>query len=239
MRKNLIFSIIAVALSITTVCIYVLYDKASYTDAMGKQFSYVTVVIDAGHGGIDGGAVGTNGNAEKDINLAVALKLKEQLNFYGIKTIMTRETDISVNDKNAKTIKELKTSDLHNRMNLINSTENSILVSIHQNHFSSESSKGMQVFYSPNDEKSPVLADFIQNTTVSLLQRENNRQIKKATADLFLLYKAENPSVLVECGFISNKEENKKLQSEKYQKQLAFSIALGIVQYLNYYNEGI
>lgn len=234
MKKNCIFSAVTVAVALVFAFAFTLYQKVNYSeDVISRNFQSKVVVIDAGHGGLDGGAVGTTGNVEKDINLSIALKLKKQLELNGVKCVLTRDTDTALNDKSAKTVKEIKKSDLHYRMDLVNSIDNSILVSIHQNHYETEKSHGMQVFYSPNDELSPLLAQSIQDTTVELIQKENTRQIKKATSDLFLLYKAKSPSVLVECGFMSNQEENRLLQTDEYQEKLAFAISLGIVQYLN------
>lgn len=192
-----------------------------------------TVIIDAGHGGPDGGTSADDGTLEKDLNLQIAIKLNESLNSMGIKTVMIRTEDISVHDASANTIRQKKVSDLKNRLKIINETDNSIFVSIHQNHFSDSRYSGTQVFYSKNNPQSSVLADSIRQSVISDLQKENTRETKPSGTDIYLLYHAESPAVMVECGFLSNINESKNLKNENYQKELAFVLALGISDYLN------
>lgn len=192
----------------------------------------LTVIIDAGHGGFDGGASTKDGVTEKGINLNIALYLKEYLNFFGFDVIMTRETDTSTESEGLKTIRSKKSSDLHNRMSLMEKTDNSIFVSIHQNHFSSPEYKGAQVFYSPEfSEQSSLLAENIQESIVYYLQKDNTRQIKPCGTSVYLIYKAVKPAVLVECGFLSNIEDAENLQNEIYQRKIALCIAIGILNY--------
>lgn len=192
-----------------------------------------TVIIDAGHGGPDGGTSADDGTLEKDLNLQIAIKLNESLNSMGIKTVMIRTEDISVHDASANTIRQKKVSDLKNRLRIINETDNSIFVSIHQNHFSDSRYSGTQVFYSKNNPQSSVLADCIRQSVISDLQKENTRETKPSGTDIYLLYHAVSPAVMVECGFLSNINESKNLKNENYQKELAFVLALGISDYLN------
>lgn len=198
------------------------------SDASGE---YPTVVLDAGHGGIDGGAVAVDGSSEKDVNLAITLKLEAILKSMGIRTVMVRSDDRSVHDPEAKTTREIKVSDIHNRMDLFESTPNSVLVSIHQNHYSSRSVKGTQVFYSKNTQSSAQLAESIQSAVAAQLQPWNDRKIKPSGSSIYLLYQAKSTAVLVECGFISNPEENESLHDADYQGKMAFCIAQGILQY--------
>ncbi len=192
----------------------------------------LTVIIDAGHGGFDGGASTEDGVTEKGINLNIALYLKEYLNFFGFDVVMTRETDTSTESEGLTTIRSKKSSDLHNRMSLMEETDNAIFVSIHQNHFSSPKYKGAQVFYSPEfSEQSSLLADNIQESIVYYLQKDNTRQIKPCGTSVYLIYKAIKPAVLVECGFLSNTEDAENLQNEIYQKKIALCIAIGILNY--------
>ena len=193
----------------------------------------VTVLIDAGHGGVDGGAVAGDGTEEKHINLQIARLLEQQLGAMGIRTAMTRTSDVSIHDSSAQTIREKKVSDIHNRMQLMEETENCIFVSIHQNKYSDSALSGTQVFYSPSTTASAQLAQTIQNSVQTLLQPENSREIEKSGSSIYLLYYAQKPAVLVECGFLSNAEDLRKLKDETYQKQLAFCIAAGILEYLN------
>ncbi len=188
----------------------------------------VNLVIDAGHGGIDAGTIGVDNANEKDINLSIALMLYDFAMVSGISSFLVRDGDYLVySDDDDKS-----RSDLYNRMDYINSIENSSLISIHQNHFQDNSEWGMQIWYSPNDDKSKIMADNILEITKSNLQSDNTRLNKKSDSSYYLLYKAQVPSIMVECGFMSNSDENKKLQDNKYQKQLAYSIMLGFSEYI-------
>lgn len=191
------------------------------------------IIIDAGHGGFDGGAVAPDGTVEKDINLSISKYLQEYLNFFGFNTVMTREKDASIEDDGLQTIRERKTSDLHNRMKIMEETENALFISIHQNKFSIEKYSGTQVFYSPKTkEESSLLAQSIQDSIANTLQKDNTRQIKECGTSVFLMYNAVKPAVLVECGFLSNYAETKLLNTPEYQKKIAFCIAKGIQDYI-------
>ena len=203
------------------------YQLGKMVWARGDVCIRPTVVIDAGHGGIDGGAV-ANDIIEKDINLAIAQKLDAMLRMGGFDTVMVRNEDISIHDDSADTVHEKKVSDLYNRLKLAQSTPNDIFVSIHQNKFPQSRYYGAQVFYGPKNEESSALAQTIQQNIASYLQPENERETKRATNDLFILYNVECPAVLVECGFLSNANEAALLATEEYQDQLAFIIYLSI-----------
>ena len=193
---------------------------------------YPTVIIDAGHGGFDGGASVADGTNEKDINLAISLELKTELKERGVSVFMIREDDRSVEDDGLSTVRSRKVSDLHNRLNVMANTDNCIYVSIHQNFFEDTRCKGMQVFYSPNfSESSSSLAQYIQNSVTETLQPDNTRLIKPCGTSVYIIYNAVKPAVLVECGFLSNPEEAQKLKDEEYQHSLAECIADGILNY--------
>ena len=181
------------------------------------------VVLDPGHGGEDGGAVGQDGIVEKDINLKIALKLKDLLESVGYDVVMTREEDEAIYDDTAETLREKKRSDLNNRVKIIekNSDSKTIFVSVHQNKFPNPKYFGTQIFYSKNDQKSEKLASSIKDSVVGFLQSQNKREIKPANKKIFLLNKAQIPAVVVECGFLSNEEEAKKLSSDSYQSKMA------------------
>ena len=187
----------------------------------------------AGHGGEDGGAVGVDGIIEKDINLAIALKLKNLLEVSGYEVIMTREKDQAIYDDSAKSLREKKRSDLRNRMGIINKNkeENTVFVSIHQNKFPNPKYFGTQIFYSVNNPQSQELATKLKDSIVGLIQPENDREIKPSNEKIYLLHNAQIPAVIVECGFLSNEQEAKKLTNEKYQTDIAFSIYCGITDY--------
>ncbi|MDD6806847.1 MAG: N-acetylmuramoyl-L-alanine amidase CwlD [Oscillospiraceae bacterium] len=198
-----------------------------------EDSTVLTVIIDAGHGGEDGGAVGVDGTLEKNLNLDVALKVANLLKQNGVNVVLTRTSDISLHSDEAKTVREKKVSDIHNRFSMIENTKSCIFVSIHMNKFADSSCKGAQTFYSPNNEESIILASFIQNRIKNEIQKENDRKIKKSGSSIFLLYNATVPAVLVECGFISNNEELKLLKTEEYRDKMSVSIYNGIMDYLN------
>ena len=160
------------------------------------------------------GAIGVDGQIEKEINLSIALKLDTMLRAYGFQTIMTRDSDVSIHSPDAKTVRQQKTSDLKNRLKLLEDTSSGILISIHQNKYSQSSAHGTQVFYGKNCLESKELAEMLQKTITGYLQPENTREIKQATKDIYILYQATKPAVMVECGFLSNAAEADKLTDE-------------------------
>lgn len=191
-----------------------------------------TVVLDAGHGGEDGGAVGTNGAMEKDINLSIALELEKYLKQNNFNVVMIRDGDYSVGDQGLPTIAERKRSDTKTRLRMIEEAGDCIFLSIHQNHFTESKYDGAQMFYSGNREESAVLAECIRQNIVSSLQPENHRESKQAEKGIYLLYHCRVPAVLVECGFLSNPAEAEKLSTESYQKDMAAAIYNGLIDYL-------
>lgn len=190
-----------------------------------------TVIIDAGHGGFDGGASAADGTEEKNINLYIALKLKRLMTLGGFEVIMTRETDNGIEVDPTDTISNRKVSDMKKRLEIINSNPNAIFVSIHLNKFTTSSVNGAQVFYSPNNENSFSLAEKLQKAIVSRLQPTNERVVKKGDKSIYLLKNAQIPSVIVECGFLSNAKELEQLKKDEYQSKLAFCIYCGILDY--------
>lgn len=233
--KKLIYVVLPLTISIL-IFIYTLVfhnpvSAMKQTEGHGNQ---PIVIIDAGHGGFDGGAVSNDGTVEKDINLAISLYLQEYLAVFNIETVMIRESDSSVEDEGLTTIRQKKSSDLHNRMKVMEETDNAIYVSIHQNKYPDGKYSGTQVFYSPKTrDESQILAQSIQDCIVNTLQKDNKRQIKECGTSVFLMYNAVKPAVLVECGFLSNYEETTKLKTPEYQKKIAFCIAMGIQNYLS------
>ena len=190
------------------------------------------IVLDAGHGGEDGGAVGVNGVEEKTVNLAIALFVREKLEAAGYPVKMIRETDTAVGDTTLSTLNERKRSDILYRTQIVNETENCIFVSIHQNFFEQSQYSGAQMFYASTNKKSESLARSLQNSFVQFLQPENTREIKQCGKELFLCYYSENPTVMAECGFLSNPDEAALLNTEGYQNKVAFTLYSGIMNYL-------
>jgi len=190
------------------------------------------ILLDAGHGGEDGGAVGLGGVVEKELNLAITLKVEIYLRAMGYQTILTRSTDTDLHDAAASTVRDRKTTDIHNRFAMMEALrDKDLFVSIHMNKFPGGGAHGTQVFYSKNTPQSAVLAESIQSNVIRLLQPENTRKIKPSGDSIYLLYYAKKTAVLVECGFISNAGDVEKLQDDGYQNRLAFAIACGILDF--------
>lgn len=199
---------------------------------LSSQEDSPLIILDAGHGGQDGGAVAKDGTQEQYINLDITLKLNEILTKDGYRTLLTRTDDNSIHDADAKTVREQKVSDIHNRLKIVEANPGCLFVSIHQNYYTESQYCGAQVFYSPNAPESSHLAQCIQSSIVLSLQPENTRQIKESGSSIYILYHATEPAVLVECGFLSNPEETAKLNDESYRQQMAQAIADGIEKYI-------
>ena len=198
---------------------------------------YKTVIIDAGHGGEDGGTSSASGLIEKDLNLDIAFTLRDMLQANGINVVMTREDDRLLYDRNVDFHGRKKVLDLAARLSVAQSTENAIFVSIHMNAFSDPKYSGLQVWYSPNGEEAYDLAKKIQTNTHGMLQPQNDRKVKKATSKIFLLDKAVCPAVLVECGFLSNTHEADLLSSTEYRQKLCFVLFTSINEFLAQQND--
>ena len=190
------------------------------------------IIIDAGHGGFDGGAVADDGTSEKDINLSIALSVGEMLSTGGYEVIYTRMIDTGAEDNSNASISKRKVSDLNNRLKIIEEHPDAIFVSIHLNKFTATSANGAQVFYSANNIKSQDLGVSIQKSIVNLLQKNNKRVVKKSDSSTFLLKNATVPAVIVECGFVSNVKELELLKDKSYQQQMAFAVYCGIEDYM-------
>lgn len=231
--RNVRFAVSAlVVLFCTVLSGVILYFDYGALPASSNSYQDTVIIIDAGHGGFDGGAVASDGTSEKDINLNIASTVSSLLTASGKETIMTRSSDTGTEDDSSATISKRKVSDLQNRLKLINSYENAIFVSIHLNKFTTSTANGTQVFYSKNRSESSELGQCIQNTVVSLLQKNNSRVIKPATSSTYLLHNAKIPAVIVECGFLSNKQELEKLKTTDYQMQMAYAVYCGIIKFL-------
>ena len=187
-----------------------------------------TVVIDAGHGGEDGGAVSKTGVVEKDLNLSIAMQLCQLLTANGINVVMTRTDDRLLYDRTIDYKGRKKSLDLAARLQIAEKIENCVFVSIHMNAFPQSKATGLQVWYSANNERSKLLAEEIRSTVVERLQPDNYRAIKKSTSSIYLLHHLSIPAVLVECGFLSNPEEAELLASKDYQAQLAFTLFFAV-----------
>ena len=187
------------------------------------------IIIDAGHGGEDGGTTSCTGKLESGYNLEISLRLDDLFHLLGYDTVMIRKTDTAVYTKGG-TIAQKKVSDLKERVRIVNSTDGALLVSIHQNHFSDGKFSGPQVFYADNPE-SEKLAKLLQSQLIASLCPENNRREKKSTG-VYLMDQIQCTGVLVECGFLSNAQEETLLRQTEYQKKLVCVIAASVSGYL-------
>lgn len=205
-------------------------DSETTSKFSNNKINDITVIIDPGHGGEDGGAVGLCGTLEKDINLEISSILRDLFTLVDIDAVMTRNSDnlLYTDDQSDRK----KFYDLKNRVDFADKYSDPVFLSIHQNKFPIEKYKGLQVYYSKNNPSGKELAECIQNNTESFLQKDNNRKIKEAGRNIFVLDKLQCPAVLIECGFLSNAYEEQNLNNYEYQKKLAYIIFTSVVEYL-------
>lgn len=190
-----------------------------------------TVIVDAGHGGFDGGASASDGTVEKDINLNIAQKVSAILRLNGYNVIMTRDSDTGTEDDSSAAIAKRKKSDLTNRLQLMRDNTDAIFVSVHLNKFTTSSANGAQVFYTKNYKQAYDLANCVQSSIKKHIQPENMRVVKQGTDSTYLLKNAAVPAIIIECGFLSNADELEKLKNDDYQSQMAIAICAGIMDF--------
>ena len=189
-------------------------------------------MIDAGHGGIDGGASANDGTLEKDLNLDIALDLDSALRSRGIRTVLTRESDALLGKSDASSGKKM--NDLKERVRIAQSAGECVFVSIHANKFSQSRYGGLQVFYSPDSEGGKTLAELIQSNVKRYLHPENERLPKESKNSIYILDKISSPAVLVECGFLSNGNDLALLKTDSYRKKLSFVICESVIEFLDH-----
>ncbi len=192
------------------------------------------IILDAGHGGIDGGCTTKDGVPEKGINLSILLTLRDMLRSFGYRVEVTRDTDTSIHDEGVEGIANQKSSDMDNRLELFNKYDNAVCISIHQNQFTDPKYSGAQMFYSATNKQSKALAESVQTKFREYLQPDNDREIKQCGKELFLCYFSKNPTIMAECGFLSNYEEAELLKTKDYQNKVAFTIFSGLNDFLNH-----
>ena len=230
-RKSL--SVILFYTLIVSIFLTATYWGSTATSAIAQMIPVergYTVIIDAGHGGVDGGATSCTGKLESAFNLEIALRLNDLMHLLGIHTEMIRTTDVSVYTQ-GETIAAQKVSDLKERVRMVNESENALLLSIHQNTFPDSRYGGAQVFYGPEGE-SAQLAEALQNAFRNTVNPGSNRRSKKADG-VYLMEHIDTTGVLIECGFLSNAEEEAKLRSANYQKKLCCVIAATVSNHLD------
>lgn len=224
-----------ILLSAVIVMISSFSNIAAETSAAAGTAVIPDIVIDAGHGGEDGGAEADD-VLEKDINLCISADLADLLRLSGCHVTQVRSTDTAIYSDEAETLREKKKSDLQNRVALFNADARNIVVSIHQNKFENSRYSGTQLFYSGNHAGSRQLAENIRTAVVMLLQPDNTRELKQAGSDIYILDQTVVPAVIVECGFLSNDAERALLIDPDYQKRMSYAIAMGVLDYCHQEN---
>lgn len=187
----------------------------------------VKIIIDAGHGGADGGAAASDGTQESGLNLDTAIRLRDLFEVCGFDAVMTREGDEMLDDGGSGTN---KLRDLRARLKLAAESPDAVFVSLHMNKFPDSRYSGLQVWYSPNNASGQTIAASVQQSAKNLLDASNARQIKAATSAIYLLHNIQNPAILVECGFLSNEGELALLKTGEYRQKLAIAIAAGVIE---------
>lgn len=232
LRRRVLGITAAIPLLLLAAAVWLWPKGSAPASAAATPHEWPTLILDAGHGGADGGAVSESGVAESGINLAITRKLSGVLDFLGLPSVQTRTGEDSLADDSAMTLRQQKVSDTKNRVSLVNGYPNAVLLSIHQNYLSGYPTvQGAQVFYS-GVSGGDALADHIQqvlNKTVNV----SEKQSKRINDSIYLMRHAQCPAALVECGFLSNPEETLRLQEGGYQLQLAVAIAIGYVNFLH------
>ena len=205
-------------------------DSGRTVETVATPVSNKVIIVDAGHGTPDEGAESSNGTTEAELNLKIALKLQNLLEQSGSTVILTRSDENSIYDVGSDSIREKKISDIHNRVKIGNESSSDIFVSIHMNKIEQQQYSGWQTFYNKANENSKILATSIQNNLNDVMQKENNRTPAQLNT-VYIMKHVEIPITIVECGFLSNPEDESLLQTEEYQNKLAWGIYNGITDY--------
>lgn len=224
MRRSFSLAVVAV---ICAAAVAAAVPTVKQADARYRAENRRVILIDPGHGGADGGALGADGTKEKEVNLAIGRTLAAFLRVMGYDVAMTREEDISIHSPEAATLRQQKVSDMHNRLALYEGA--AAVISVHQNQFPQSKYSGAQIFYGPQNPVSRDLAEGIRSRVIGLLQPENKRELKRGDDSIFLLSRTRVPAVIVECGFLSNPGECALLASPHYQRQMAFAVGAGVL----------
>ncbi len=233
-KKRIMFLVIAIFLPIGIFMFQTANNNMIKNDkiiaTMSVPVTNKIIVVDAGHGGEDGGAVSSDGVSESDINLKIALKLQNLLEQSGATVVLTRSDENAIYDIDKKTLREKKNSDIKNRVRIGNNSSANIFVSIHLNKIPQSQYNGWQTFFKDGSEDGKKLATCIQNNLNEAIQKENKR-VPLKISKVYIIKHVEIPTSIVECGFLSNPEEEKQLQSDEYQNRLAWGIYNGIMDY--------
>lgn len=233
-RVNSIFLIAIILMLLISIYGILTNSTETIIDASNEAINIkkIKILIDPGHGGVDPGTAGDLKIAEAPINLEISTKVMKFLEGGGFEVEMTRYEDTGLYTEKSNTIREKKNEDLKNRVKAINNSNADLAISIHLNSFPQKQYYGAHVFYKKNSEESKIAAETLQDNLKDILDKDNNRvpQVKK---DIIIMDNSTIPTVLIECGFLSNVEEEKKLISEEYQEKVAWAIYTGLIKYFN------
>lgn len=241
-RWDSVFAAVTLCFGIGIICYAVSRIDSEYITSFAETDSVVyvnapaddetVIVLDAGHGGMDGGCSSAEGIPEKGINLNIMLAVRDMAQIFGYETVTTRDCDMSIHDDGVEGIRAQKISDMENRLELFNKYPKSVCISIHQNTYTDPQFKGAQMFYSAANPESSRLASSLQTLFKENLQPYNDRETKLCGSELYLCHFCNSPAVMAECGFLSNPEEASLLTDEQYQQKTAFTIFEGINEFL-------
>lgn len=233
LNKKRLLTILSIVCIAVFVFSFQVANNSNTVSTVSLPVSNKVIVLDAGHGKPDEGAESTNGTTEAETNLKITLKVQSLLEQSGATVILTRSDENAIYDLDKNTLKDKKISDIHNRVKIGNESSADIFVSIHLNKIPQEQYYGWQCFYKQNDEKSTALAKSLQENLNDSIQKENKRVAMKLD-NVYIIKHVEIPISIVECGFLSNKEEETQLLNDDYQNRLAWGIYNGIMDY--FYN---
>jgi len=219
----------AFSLAVSLTAIYIGGTVTKTVSSFYIEEAPAKIVVDAGHGGRDGGAVADDGTLEKDLNLSLALSVADALKIMGADVVLTRERDIMYASEDSP---HKKLDDLNARIKTVNDAGDCVFVSIHMNKFPVAKYSGLQVYYSPQNEDSKAVAEAVQTAVKTYIQPDNDRQVKQSDSSIYLLKNIDCPAVLIECGFLSNPAELEKLKDETYRDTLAAVIAAAVMEYI-------
>lgn len=231
--RTAIFSALAVMASAVMIHYAVEEIDSAVKVNTGETEGSTVIVLDSGHGGMDGGCSTADGVTEKGINLEIMLSVRDMCRLYGYDVAVTRDRDVSIHDSGVTGIRNQKVSDMENRLELFNKFPNAVCLSVHQNTYTDPKYSGAQMFYSSADPESERFASIMQNMFVANLQPDNKRETKLCGKELYLCYYCNNPAVMAECGFLSNPEEAAKLKTTEYRHQVAFTLFSGLQTFIN------
>lgn len=227
-KKRILFINLIIVISIFSLAI----TSNTILETSSTPISGHTIILDAGHGLPDGGAIAVDGSYESELNLDIVLKLQNLLEASGCTVILTRSDENGIYETDKKSIREKKRSDMKNRVEIANNTESEVFVSIHMNTISDSKYSGWQSFYKKEDETSKEISASIQENLNYYIQKQNKRDIKPISG-IYLVKNVTIPLVIIECGFLTNHEENRLLHTDEYQNKLAWGIFCGLMDYFN------